>query len=136
LRKYVEFILVLGLCPITVLVIKHFMFNLEPLTQWTFPVNGLGWAVSEAGALVAFWWPKKNASNWKKIWTLLLATAVTLLLVYLYHLAMETPPAESWVAWYNAGAFACYFITYVAFGYVLARVFTFIIDETFEYFKK
>ena len=135
MRRGLEFLLVLVLCPITILLLKDRLFQLEPLSQWKFPI-GLSLALSEVGTVVALYWPKKKSSIGKKIWTLLLASGVFALLMYLYHLATETPPAQRWVAWYNIGAYACFCMLYIAYGYVLGRLYTVITDHTFEYLRE
>lgn len=126
----VTFVFALILCPVSVIIIRHFLFHLEPLAHWKLPMSSIGFAASEGGAFIAFYYPKKNASIRIRIWTFAIALAITFTMAYVYGLAMEFPPEERWVFVYNFGAYASYCATYFLIGYVFSRVFAFVVEET------
>ena len=136
MRKAFEFVIILLASPISVLLIRHFIFHLEPLSHWKFPAFGLGLLFVEGGVFFTFLWPKKNVSKSRKAKIFGVALALTALMIYLYELLIEKPPTQPWLAWYNAAAYITYFMSYLAYGYASTFVFDYIVRELFRHFFK
>jgi hypothetical protein len=99
------------------------LLKLTPFAHWgwnediSLPIT---YIVSTGSAAVACLWPaKKNRTK-----AILIAVGIVILLAALgvYTWVSTSPPKRDFLWFYDAVAYGSFFLTYIAFGFVVARV--------------
>jgi hypothetical protein len=126
IAQFFDRVLSLVLPPVLALWLKHNpAFNLDPLRHWSFSVTTPVFIVSLVGALLAQFGPRRSGKGWsnrKYALTILAVLVLFLSMLFLYdHIATTNPIAE-WLIWYDILGYASYFLTFTAFGFLLAHL--------------
>jgi hypothetical protein len=97
------------------------LLELEPLKHWGWPTTlPITYVVATGSAAIACLVPA-NANKTKVI---LIGSGLVVLIVSFasYTWISRIPPMQGWLSLYEIAAYLTFFATYVAFGFVVARI--------------